>query len=361
MSRLLFLMICLCLLGSISLFAQEDLSPAEKQRRQDNIEAANPFKQFGYKAKIATLSKGKYLEVHDLDSIVTIGSIRFDVEKMKIVGIVVADSTDREFTRPIGDMASRWLSPDPLSEEFPEWSPYTYAVNNPILFIDPDGRYPFPIHIRSFAPFKTFGGGFGGDGANRGFTTSLNATSRLAQSFTMDVTNRTYSNLQTYSSPSTHSVLGSKTANDDKGSISNFTYRQNGDGSTTVYFSASMAGHNPLVPGSPDIDVKTSFTMTENEKAGTLSISAVQSGDAFPAAETFISDTSGNPLFIGVSPAIGNPYTSLAGDGNKKMMSAYFTVTMDDKGVFTGVKQGNNTYTIEDWNKFFQSQPTIKE
>ncbi len=139
MSRLLFLMICLCLLGSISLSAQEDLSAAEKQRRQDNIEAANPFKQFGYKAKIATLSKGKYLEVHDLDSIVTIGSIRFHVEKMKIVGIVIADSTDREFARPIGDMASRWLSPDPLTEEYPDWTPYRFGFNNPTRYNDPTG------------------------------------------------------------------------------------------------------------------------------------------------------------------------------------------------------------------------------
>lgn len=121
-----------------------------------------------------------------------------------------------------------------------------------------------------------------------------------------------------------------------------------------------MAAANPLVPGSPDIDVHTQFTLTENQKAGTLNVNAVQTGDAFPSAETFIGNTKGNQLFIGISPAIGTPYFSLPGDGDTKMMSADFTITMDKKGVFTGVTQGDKTYKIEDWNKNMQSAPTVK-
>jgi len=36
---------------------------------------------------------------------------------------------------------ARFLSLDPLASEFPEWSDYCYVAGNPIIFIDPDGRY----------------------------------------------------------------------------------------------------------------------------------------------------------------------------------------------------------------------------
>lgn len=144
-----YFLICFILL-SLGASAQKKLSKEEQERRKKNIEAGNPFKQFGYKAKVATLSKGKYLEVHDLDSIVIIGSVRFHVDRQEIVGFVEPDTIDA-YNRPIGDMPSRWLSVDPLAEEFPSWSPYSFSFNSPIIFKDPDGRAPT---IADFDPTK---------------------------------------------------------------------------------------------------------------------------------------------------------------------------------------------------------------
>jgi len=139
MKRIILLIILFVSFATAYSQVDEKLSPEEKARREKNIQAGNPFKKYGYYPKIATLSKGKYLEFHDLDTIVRIGSFTFNTNTMKIVGYNRIDESDDE-SMPRPDLISRWFSPDPLSEEFPSWSPYNFSLNNPIRFIDSDGR-----------------------------------------------------------------------------------------------------------------------------------------------------------------------------------------------------------------------------
>ena len=36
----------------------------------------------------------------------------------------------------------RWMTPDPLSEKYYGMSPYVFCADNPVNFVDPDGRFP---------------------------------------------------------------------------------------------------------------------------------------------------------------------------------------------------------------------------
>lgn len=154
MRSILLFFLCFLTFG-ITLAQQEELSKQEKERREKNIQAGNPFAEFGYKAKVATLSKGKYLEVHDLDSIVKIGSSLWHVRKRKIVGNVEQDTTDI-YRQPLFETAGRWLSPDPLAEEAPDWTPYRFAFNNPLSFVDPDGLYEWRVNSET-GEYERFG------------------------------------------------------------------------------------------------------------------------------------------------------------------------------------------------------------
>lgn len=121
---------------------RDTITPEEAERRRRNIAIGNPFKDRGYYPKIATLSKGKYLEFHDMDAVVNIGSVKYNRKTKEITEFREIDLSDPD-AQPYLDTAGRWFSPDPLSEEYSSWSPYNMVLNNPISNIDPDGRQVF--------------------------------------------------------------------------------------------------------------------------------------------------------------------------------------------------------------------------
>jgi hypothetical protein len=106
---------------------------------QIGVFSQDPFEKYGYKPRIHTLSNEKYQEFFDNEDVVRIGTALFNTQTNKIVGYVEDDSAMSQKLET--ELASRWLSLDPMAEEYPSWSPYNYAVNNPINNYDPNGKW----------------------------------------------------------------------------------------------------------------------------------------------------------------------------------------------------------------------------
>ena len=223
----------------------------------------------------------------------------------------------------------RFLSVDKIADKLPAFSPYVYAINNPLAFIDPNGEFPFTFHIRSFHPDKTFGGGFSGD--NRVFTTGQDVTSRIRQNFTLETDNGSISGGKPISDPSHHPILGTATAT-PTGNISPVDMLTSTEGSV-FNFSSEYAGSNPLVMGSPDIDVNVSFSVIENRDNGTLTISFTGMGDGFPNTELFVEDANGNSIMLDTSQLTGTPF-KLIGGADTKIFSGSLTIQINSDGTF---------------------------
>ncbi len=116
--------------------------------------AQQPFAKYGYKVKVATFSGGRYDEFHDKSRIVEIGSVKLDTKTGKIVGYVDNNGETEDGMKP--QTVSRFLSIDPLAEKYYSISPYAYCLNNPLMYIDPDGKdvYRYDDKTGDFILFK---------------------------------------------------------------------------------------------------------------------------------------------------------------------------------------------------------------
>lgn len=95
------------------------------------------FKKHGVTKEPLTLSKGKYKETFYNEEVMQIGTVLINTQTEKVIKFLDEDSTKYAYK---AETTSRFLTVDPLAEKYYSWSPYVYVMNNPLKYIDPDGR-----------------------------------------------------------------------------------------------------------------------------------------------------------------------------------------------------------------------------
>ncbi len=91
------------------------------------------FKKHGITKEPLTLSKGKYKETFYNEEIMQVGTVLINTHTNKVVKFLEEDTTKYAYR---AETTSRFLTVDPLAEEFYSWSPYVYVMNNPINAVD---------------------------------------------------------------------------------------------------------------------------------------------------------------------------------------------------------------------------------
>lgn len=254
----------------------------------------------------------------------------------------------------------RFFAVDPLSPQYPHYSPYMFSGNKVIAFIELEGLEEFSIHSASFAPFDQFGGPFSGDGDDRKFGTDPSASSRIYGSVKLDATASKIELVSTdkRGSISRNNWIGTQSYSEAKFSADVADIPVDNEGFSAASLDFDLAGNNSQIPGSPDIDVNGTFALLRQDlgDAGSrISVTGMIYGDKFPANETFLTDEFGTGVFLGVSGADGNPFTSLPGAGSSRMSTFEIYVNFDINEKITGVTYGGETYSVDDWNKKFES------
>ena len=118
-----------------------------------------PFEDLGVKEeRYATLSNGLFDEQMLTKPVEQYHRTMFDTKQKKITELVELDTTYNNY--PMDLVVFAW-GVDPLAHEFPSWSPYVAFADNPLFYIDPDGRAVKPVNedanLLISASFGSFG------------------------------------------------------------------------------------------------------------------------------------------------------------------------------------------------------------
>jgi hypothetical protein len=224
------------------------------------------------------------------------------------------------------------------------------------------GELSFRLEMRIFAPFDSFGGGFKGD--NRGFSVS-DSSSRLRGSVSVNLRDATISKLEKSSGLSVGPVdlTGPVKTAHSKPQLTVSSQKLEHGAAIDMH----LSGSNPLIFGSPDIDNRAQVSL-EQLLPGVVRVTAVLSGDKFPANELVLRDSAGKGVFLGgfMPNDKGEVWTKLWGNADRPESKLQITCTVDGQGhlgrvlsaelttpvgVISNVHQPNSTFTLEGWNR----------
>jgi hypothetical protein len=260
-----------------------------------------------------------------------------------------ADSDTTDYRTPIERLAAEPTTTDLLAQR--DTANHTYTIST-----------------RSFAPPESFGGGFEGD--NRGYTTDWDATSRIHSTVTIDADDQIAigpGDVDAHSDPSVHHAIPfyRPTETPDVTLLSQ-SVDHDGDVST-INFETRHSGEDavPRIPiidmnPSPTLDVNTNLQIVSDREANTLTITGEITGDDFPATEVFINDNNGQAVFVatGKPPGVATPIANLLDFGvwDRQIADVSTTINTDEQGNFLSVESGGRNYTIDEWNREFESR-----
>jgi RHS repeat-associated protein len=81
------------------------------------------------------------------------GDYRYGFNGMEGDGEIKGSGNSYDFGARIYDTRiGRWLATDPHASSYPNFSPYSFAANNPVYYVDPDGNDIVPYTRNAYAP-----------------------------------------------------------------------------------------------------------------------------------------------------------------------------------------------------------------
>lgn len=188
----------------------------------------------------------------------------------------------------------RFMSIDPLTEEYTDWSPYVFSGNRVIDARELEGLEPYIVTGRAFIPDKTISNpnplsktkSFAGDNRNN---YQVNTTAyRTEQKVRVDFDNNKATTLSNRANSTTgYDKNGNVTETSSSGKAGPTPTYTMKDGTATVNMEVDAS--NKLVDGAPAINYEVGVTVTQNED-GSFSFEITGESDGFPAYEFFITN-----------------------------------------------------------------------